>query len=128
VKTPIQTVVLLAAFASVAALGQQFPRTPPPVAPVTGGGIEYSAEGDGCAGYVIARDNASGKQLWKVEVFRYPQALGSGGRRVFIEFLDLRVDSVFVENDMFNCYSVNLKTRLVHKRGCGSARFEHSAR
>ena len=43
---------------------------PKAVAPVTFNGITYSADGDGKNGYVVATEASSGKELWRLHLYK----------------------------------------------------------
>ena len=101
----------------------QAKRIPPkPVAPVTGGGIVYSASGDGVDQYVVANDAASGKELWKVKVFHIQIRfwMEPDVQFVYVTNLKLMGASLYVRDERSRCYSIDLAKRRIRKRQCGS--------
>ena len=94
---------------------------PTPVAPVIANGIRYSADGDGRDQYVVAADVTTGKELWKVRVFR--TRVNSWReidvQLVFITTLKLAGNSLLVRDEKARCYSVDLKSHHVKRSGCG---------
>jgi outer membrane protein assembly factor BamB len=93
---------------------------PKPVAPVTGGGITYSASGDGVDQYVVANDASSGKELWKVKVFHSHIRfwMEPDVQFVYITNLKLMGNSLFVRDERSRCYAIDLVRRRVRKRQC----------
>jgi outer membrane protein assembly factor BamB len=105
------------------ALSVQAKRMPPkPVAPITGGGIIYSATADGVDQYVVATDASNGKELWKVKVFHSHIKfwMEADVQFVYITNLKLMGSSLFVRDERSRCYAIDLIKRRVRKRQCGS--------
>jgi hypothetical protein len=112
---PALTIVLLAGplFAKRAA--------PEPVAPISYGGLKYSAPNDdGRIGYVQASDSV-GKRLFRIRVFEtnIDPSLEEDVQWVFISGLKLVGNSLWVKDEKSRCYSINLDTKAVEKKtGC----------
>jgi hypothetical protein len=99
-------------------------RIPPkPVAPVVADGIRYSADSDGKDSYVVATDAASGDLLWQVKIFhtRIKFWIEEDVQWVFITNLKLTDKILLVRDEKSRCYSVDLATKHVKKKTCGSA-------
>jgi hypothetical protein len=97
-------------------------RVPPkPVSSVVYGGIEYSSQGDGRAGWVAATDVASGKELWTVRVFRIHTHWWKGEEDcqwVFISGLKLDRNALLIEDERSRCYRLDLSTKRVKTEPC----------
>lgn len=96
---------------------------PRPVAPVVANGVEYSADGDGRNGYVVATDIASGRELWKVKIFhtRIKFWVEEDVQWVYITNLKLVGDALLVRDEKARGYSVDVKSKHVRKQACGDA-------
>ncbi|HEU5350304.1 MAG TPA: hypothetical protein VFU55_01815 [Terracidiphilus sp.] len=104
------------------ALSAHAKRIPPkPVAPVTNGGIIYSASGDGVDQFVVAKEISSGKELWKVKVFHNHIRfwMEPDVQFVYITHLKLIDNSLFVLDERSRCYSIDLVKKRVKRRKCG---------
>ena len=95
---------------------------PRPVAPVVANGVQYSADGDGRNGYVVATDMAKGRELWKVKVFHVHIRLWveEDVQWVYITNLKLLGDTLLVRDERARCYSVDIKNRHHRKHTCGN--------
>lgn len=95
----------------VASWGKRAP--PKPVIPVTHDGVTYSAAGDGTAAFVVATETSSGRELWKVEVFkvRIDPLLEEDVQWVFITELKVSGNSLLIRDERGRCYRLNLTTR-----------------
>lgn len=96
-------------------------RVPPqPVNPVTHNNVEYSADGDGRTGYVVASDKASGKELWKAKIFHVhlKPFLEEDVQWVFINDLKLIDNTLSIRDEKFRCYRLDLSTRRVRRAPC----------
>jgi hypothetical protein len=93
---------------------------PKPVKPVVSANIEYSADGDGRTGYVVATQVATGKELWRVKIFHIHVKpwLEEDVQWVFISDLKLLDNTLLVRDEKSRCYRVDLATRHVHKSRC----------
>jgi hypothetical protein len=102
--------------ATVAAVAKIAP--PKPVAPVESNGVRYSADRDGRDQYAVATDIATGKQLWKVKVFRTHIKfwIEEDVQWVFITDLKLMDNSLFVRDDKARCYALTSIPTVYVKR------------
>jgi hypothetical protein len=93
---------------------------PKPVPPVLSGNIVYSAQGDGLVGYVVADDVATGKELWRVEVFRIhlKRGIEHDLQWVFISALQPSDNALLVQDERLRCYRVDLATKHVRRSRC----------
>ena len=93
---------------------------PQSVNPVVSGNIKYSAQGDGRTGYVVASEVTTGKELWRVEVFRVhlEPGLEEDVQWVFISDLKLLDSTLLVRDEKSRCYRVDLATKHVKKSQC----------
>jgi hypothetical protein len=89
--------------------------------PVVANGVEYSADGDGRNGYVVATDVGSGRELWKVKIFhvRIKFWVEEDVQWVYITNLRLVGKALLVRDEMARCHSVDIKNRHVRKQSCG---------
>src|SRR5713226_2700289 len=77
-------------------------RMPPrQVAPVVADGVQYCAGGDGRNQYVVAKDAASEKELWRVKVFtnHIKRHLEEDVQWIFIRELKIAGDSLLVRDE-----------------------------
>jgi hypothetical protein len=91
-----------------------------PVPPVVSANIIYSAQGDGRTGYVVANEATSGKELWRVEIFRIhiKPWIEEDNQWIFINDLKVLDNALFVRNERSRCYRVDLATTHVRKADC----------
>jgi len=112
-------VILLFALCSGAILfGKRPPRKPVP--PVTQNGVTYSASGDGFEEFVIATDESSKSEVWRVSVYKVPvkPELEVDVQAVFIKQLKLKDGALFVKDEAGRCYRVDLKKRTAQGVRC----------
>jgi hypothetical protein len=91
---------------------------PAPVAPVSYGGIKYSAPNDdGRIAYVQASDSV-GKHLFRIRVFQTEMnpKLEEDVQWLFITDLKLVGNSLWVKDEKSRCYSINLNIKAVEKK------------
>ncbi len=96
---------------------------PKDVPPIVANGIRYSATGDGRDSFVVATEEATGKNLWRVKVFHTRIEFWRGeedNQWVFISDLKIAADSLLVRDEKNRCYSIYLNERRVKKTPCGS--------
>jgi len=96
---------------------------PKDVPPIVANGIRYSATGDGRDSFVVATDEATGKNLWRVKVFHTRIEFWRGeedNQWLFISDLKIAGDSLLVRDEKNRCYSIYLNARRVKKTPCGS--------
>jgi hypothetical protein len=89
-------------------------RLPPkPVPPVTKDGVSYSASGGGFEEFVVATEEASGRELWRVRVYEVvpPPAVSSDIFATFITQLKLSGGTLYVKNEAGRCYQVELEKK-----------------
>jgi len=113
-------IVLVCLFSSISAAAKRVP--PKAVAPIVADGIRYSAAGDGKDSYVVATDEASGKTLWKVKVFRTRIEFWRGeedNQSLFISDLKLAGSFLLVRDEKNRCYRLYLNTKRMKKASCG---------
>jgi hypothetical protein len=113
-------IVLVCLFSSISAAAKRVP--PKAVAPIVADGIRYSAAGDGKDSYVVATDEASGKTLWKVKVFRTRIEFWRGeedNQSLFISDLKLAGSFLLVRDEKNRCYRLYLNTKRMKKTSCG---------
>ena len=87
---------------------------PAVVAPVLARGLEFSAPHD-AMGFVVATGISSGKELWRVQVYKIPviAKLERDVQDVFITSLALKDRSLLITNERGEKYALDLKTRKV---------------
>lgn len=92
----------------------------PVVNPVVRGGVEYSAQGDGRTGYVVATETATRKELWRAKIFHIHVKFWVEGDNQWIFISDLKLvnNALLVRNEKSRCYSVDLTTKHVKKSNC----------
>jgi hypothetical protein len=120
-KRRIGMIFLLCLLMSIAAIAKRM--APKPVPPIVAGGIRYSAHGDGKDSYVVATDQATGKQLWRVKVFHNRVHWWRGeedNQWVFISDMTLAGNTLLVRDEKNRCYSVYVKTKHVKRHRCDS--------
>jgi hypothetical protein len=96
---------------------------PKDVPPIVAGGIRYSTTGDGRDSFVIATDEATAKELWRVKVFHTRIEFWRGeedNQWIFISDMKLDGNSLFVRSEKNRCYSIFLDTKRVKKKPCGN--------
>jgi hypothetical protein len=100
-------------------------KIPPmkPVAPVESNGVRYSAVQDGTGPYVVAEDITTGKQRWRVRVFRthIKSWIEADVQWIFIKELKLVEGSLFVRDGKARCYAVDVREHRVRKTVCRGA-------
>jgi hypothetical protein len=91
---------------------------PQSVNPVVSGNTKYSAQGDGRTGYVVANEVITGKELWRVEIFRVhlEPGLEEDVQWVFITELKLVDNALLVKDEKHRCYVLDLSTRQVKRK------------
>jgi hypothetical protein len=112
-------IVLLCLLMTIGAAAKRFPLKPVP--PIVADGIRYSAEGDRKDNYVIATDERTGKQLWRVRVFHNRVHWWRGEEDVqwvFISDMNLVGNALLVRDEKNHCYSVYVETKRVKKHPC----------
>jgi hypothetical protein len=94
-------------------------RIPAPVVePIVHKGVRYTVPNDrGTRGYILARDAATGEQLWKKTVFRkcICPFLEHDVQWVFIKEMRLEGERLILVSERGKSYSLNLETRGVKK-------------
>jgi hypothetical protein len=97
---------------------KRFP--PKPVSPVVHAGVTYSVAGDGREGYVIATENSTGKELWRVKVFTVHIKfwMEEDVQWVFITDLSLDSNALLIRDEKSRCYRLDLEKRRVKKDIC----------
>jgi hypothetical protein len=94
-------------------------RIPAPVVePIVHKGVRYTVPNDrGTRGYILARDAATGEQLWKKTVFRkcICPFLEHDVQWVFIKEMRLEGERLIIVSERGKSYSLNLETRGVKK-------------
>jgi hypothetical protein len=96
---------------------------PKDVPPIVANGIRYSATGDGRDSFVVATDETTGKNLWRVKVFHTRIEFWRGeedNQWLFISDLKIAGDSLLVRDEKNRCYSIHLNARRVKKTFCGN--------
>jgi hypothetical protein len=97
-------------------------RMPPkPVPPVVFNGVEYSADGDGKLGRIIATDMSTKRELWTKKVFRIHIHWWKGEEDtqwIYISYLKLEQNSLFIKDERGRCYRLDLNTRRVKRDSC----------
>jgi outer membrane protein assembly factor BamB len=123
----LASVVIATSFLSPIALAKR--GTPKPVNAIVSSRVRYIAPSvmpkyrsiygaPTCEiGCVEARNDRTGKLLWKIEVYQIksdPQ-METDVQDVFISALSIERGKLIVENEAGAKYSVDLKTRAIHK-------------
>jgi hypothetical protein len=100
------------------AWGKRMP--PKPVTPVVFNGVEYSADGDGKHGWIVATDTASKKELWTAKVFRIHIHfwLEEDVQWVYITNLTLEQNALAIKDERGRCYRLDLNKRRVKRDQC----------
>lgn len=114
-------VFLLCVFCPICAPAKRI--APKDVPPLVGNGVQYSAHGDGRDSYVVAKEEASGKILWRVKVFHTRVEFWRGeecNQWLFISDLKLVRDALLARDEKNRCYSIYLNTKRVKKMPCGN--------
>jgi len=90
------------------------------VSPVTSNGIMYSASGNGRAGYVVATDVATGKELWRQRIFKthIRRKLEEDVQWIFISHLAVDGGNLLVRDEKSRCYTLDLGKHHVRKAAC----------
>ena len=90
---------------------------PAVVAPVLARGLEFSAPHD-AMGFVVATGISSGKELWRVQVYKIPMIaeLERDVQDVFITSLALKDGSLLITNERGEKYALDLQTRKVTRQ------------
>jgi len=101
------------------AWGKRIP--PKPVTPVVFNDVEYSAGGDGKVGWIVATDTTTKSELWTAKVFRIHTHWWKGeedNQWVFISYLKLEPNALFIKDERSRCYRLDLNTRRVKRDYC----------
>ena len=87
------------------------------VAPIVQDGVCYSAPHDAMA-FVVAADVKTGKELWRVQVYKIPMIaeLERDVQDVFITSLALKDGSLLITNERGEKYALDLQTRKVTRQ------------
>lgn len=97
-------------------------RIPPkPVPPIVHEGVRYSASGDGKTGFVVATDISTGKELWRIKIFRVHPHWWKGDEEnqwVYISTLTLTENALFIVNEKGQCFVLYLRTKRVKHESC----------
>jgi hypothetical protein len=100
-------------------ISAQAKRIPAPIiTPIIHEGIRYTVPNDrGTVAYVVAWDQATGKQLWKKTLFRklLIPLLEPDVQWVFIKEMRLEESRLLLIDERNRRYSLDLKTRKVKK-------------
>jgi hypothetical protein len=112
--------VVLASLAAPAVAKRVNPK---PVAAVISDRTRYTAQGDGRDQYIVAADDSSGSELWRVKVFHshIEPWVEEDVQWVFITHLKLAGNALLVRDEKSRCYSVDLTKKRVKKLQCGGA-------
>jgi len=114
------TLIVLATLllAPVVVYGKRVP--PKPVKPVVANGVTYSADGDGRAGYIIATENATGKELWRTRVYSVHIKfwMEEDVQWVYITNLKIVGNSLLIRNETSRCYDLDLTKRKSKQISC----------
>ena len=100
----------------LAALAKRKPA--PVIPPVVHEGVRYTVPNDkGTVGYVVARDVATGKELWRKTIFRkriFP-LIEHDFQWVFLKNMRREGERLIFTDEREKTYSLDLKTRKVKK-------------
>ena len=121
--------LLLIACASVS-LAQAKRAPVPVVAPITHEGVVYQATGNGETAFIIAKDEKTGKELWKAKVYHvHIDPLKEGDvQMIFIKGMLLSSKTLVIQDEAGRCYRLDLETQKVRGTGCRQYRALKSAR
>jgi hypothetical protein len=110
--------LLAAACFACGALAKRVP--PKPVTPVQEDGVEYSADGNGWEGFVVASDPISRKELWRVRLFkiRINTWVEIDVQSVYVTTLRWSAKGLYVRDERSKCYLVNIKSRSERNVSC----------
>jgi hypothetical protein len=114
-------ILVCCAFCAVSAVAKRVAAKVVP--PVVANGIRYSAKGDGRNSFVVATDEATGKNLWRVKVFHTRiefWRVEQDNQWIFISDMKLDGNSLLVRNEKNRCYAIFLNTRRVKGRPCAN--------
>ena len=114
-------ILMCCAFCAVSAMAKRV--APKDVPPIVANGIRYSATGDGRDSFVVATDEATGKNLWRVKAFHTRIEFWRGeedNQWIFISDMKLDGNSLLVRDEKNRCYSIFLNTRRIKNRPCGN--------
>jgi hypothetical protein len=95
--------------------------TPKPVPPIIHEDVQYSTAGDGKTSFVVATDTSTGKELWRVRIFRVHPHWWKGeedNQWVFISFLRLAENNLVIGNEKGQCFLLDLRTKSVKRESC----------
>jgi len=115
----LRSFVLLAVLAVPTGLwGKRVP--PKPVSPVVRAGVTYSVAGDGRAGYVVATETSTGRELWRVKVFTVHTKFWMEEDVQWVFITDLKSDAaaLLVRDERSRCYRLDLNKKRVKKETC----------
>jgi hypothetical protein len=70
--------------------------------------------------FVIASDAKTGKELWRLTIFetKIEPFLEEDVQWVFITRLELKGNSLLVQDERSRCYKIELTTRQIVKKNC----------
>jgi len=94
---------------------------PKPVPPIVHEGVQYSASGDGKTGFVVATDISTGKEFWRVKIFRVHPHWWKGeedNQWVYISSLRLAENTLLIGNEKGQCFLLDLRTKHVKRESC----------
>jgi len=114
-------VLVLALLFSANVQGKR-PR-PKPVTPVKGAEVTYSADGTGREAFVVATDTSSGKELWRVRIFKVHIKfwIEEDNQWIYITNLKLSGNTLLVRDERDRCYQLELNTKKVKKDVCSQS-------
>ena len=95
---------------------------PKPIKPVIVNGITYSAVGDGNAGYVVASETSSGRELWRVRVFKVHIKFWIEEDVQWVYITDLRIsgNELLIRDEKVRCYGLDLIKRKSKQIACSA--------
>ena len=95
-------------------------KRPPPkrVLPVTRDGVTYSAMGDVSEEFVVATDEKTKQELWRVRVYKVVVNASWRDGGPFISRLKLSGNALYVKDEAGRCYQVDLRSRTAKWASC----------
>ena len=110
-----------------AVLAKRLPA--PVVAPITHQGVVYYAEHDGDSEVIVARDEKSGAESWRVRVYRQrvDPTKEYDVQMIFVKGMLLSKEKLLIQDEAGRCYRLDLGTRKVQGIGCKAYRALNSS-
>lgn len=100
------------------AYGKRVPA--PVVSPIRHEGVVYHAGGNGEDAFVLAKDEKTGKELWKAKLYhvQIDPLKEADVQMIFIKDMLLSGEKLLIQDEAGRCYGLQLATHRVQGESC----------